>query len=631
MDARITQAAALHRQAAAIAAAATAALAAAPPPTPDLNELRDLARRLRAAAALLAPGWAGAPLDDRFPELPLGGPGPPRFVRVGTARPLDDARFPALVPLLGAGHLSIDTDARDPRVAGLLRSLLVRLLAAAPAGSLLVRAVAAAGTGPVFAPFAPLADAGLLSPPVTDREGLRTLLTEAEQWVRPARTGVARRNRRDRIMLLVVAALPAAAGTADLARIGALARRGPEAGLHLVVAGWPPGRPPSAEGRVAVRAAAPAALARATTIGVREEHAVLGNPPGGSFADPDRGLITTGLSAPVLLDGDPPARLLGLLCDELTARSRGGPRRTLADLLPDPSDGLWADTGESGLTATVGHDGDRPVTLRFSELTPHWLLGGRVGSGKTSFLVNVIYGLCARYRPAELALYATSFATTNPLADLLALDRDGTRLPHLAGVAAGPVGALDLLRRLGTELASRLAICQAAEVRRVCDLPAAADLPRVLCVVDDFQGLRARSDAAGTEAVRLLESFARDGRNLGIHLLLAGVPAGGGRVSSGGTVVPAQHSAGGWDGIFGQCPVRVALPGGAAVLEPTNDSAAGLPLGAAVVNTAGGLGGPRGATRGHERTIHFPDPHAEPETLWRLRRALRDASERTPR
>ncbi len=61
--------------------------------------------------------------------------------------------------------------------------------------------------------------------------------------------------------------------------------------------------------------------------------------------------------------------------------------------------------------------------------------------------------------------------------------------------------------------------------------------------------------------------------------------------------------------------MRIALPGGGDVLEPTNDSAAGLPLGAAVVNTAGGLGGPRGATRGHERTVRFPDPHADRAAL----------------
>ena len=58
------------------------------------------------------------------------------------------------------------------------------------------------------------------------------------------------------------------------------------------------------------------------------------------------------------------------------------------------------------------------------------------------------------------------------------------------------------------------------------------------------------------------------------------------------------------------------------MLEPTNDAAAGLPLGAAVVNTAGGLGGPRGATRGHERVIRFPDPHSDRSALVKLRHAL---------
>jgi hypothetical protein len=71
--------------------------------------------------------------------------------------------------------------------------------------------------------------------------------------------------------------------------------------------------------------------------------------------------------------------------------------------------------------------------------------------------------------------------------------------------------------------------------------------------------------------------------------------------------------------------VRVALPGGGDVLDPTNDAAAGLPLGTAVVNTAGGLGGPRGATRGHERTVRFPDPHADRAELAALRRALWEA------
>ena len=146
------------------------------PAAADPREQHDLAERLRAAAGALAPGWLGAPLDAQSPTTPLGGAHPPQFVRVGVAQPLDDARFPAIVPLLGTGHLTVDADARDPRVAGLLRGVLLRLLAAAPAGSLLVRAVDGAGGGTVFAPFAALADAGLMPPPATDRAGLRAVL-----------------------------------------------------------------------------------------------------------------------------------------------------------------------------------------------------------------------------------------------------------------------------------------------------------------------------------------------------------------------------------------------------------------------------------------------------------------------
>jgi S-DNA-T family DNA segregation ATPase FtsK/SpoIIIE len=76
------------------------------------------------------------------------------------------------------------------------------------------------------------------------------------------------------------------------------------------------------------------------------------------------------------------------------------------------------------------------------------------------------------------------------------------------------------------------------------------------------------------------------------------------------------------DSIFGQFPVRIALPGGADVLDVRNASAAALRLGTAVVNTAGGLGGPSGASRAHERVIDFPDPHAEPKTPAELRRRL---------
>ncbi|HWH00125.1 MAG TPA: FtsK/SpoIIIE domain-containing protein, partial [Pilimelia sp.] len=571
-------------------------------------EQYELAERLRAAAATLVPGWLGAQLEAQSEETPLGGPEQPRFVRIGLAQPLDDARFPVVVPLLGVGHLAVDADARDPRVAGLLRAVLLRLLAAAPAGSLLVRAVDAAAVGTTFTPFAPLADAGLMPPPVTDRDGLRQLLAEAEQWVRPAD---ARPRRHDRTLLVVIASLPELTEGPDLNRLLALAQHGPDAGLHLVVAGWPP---PPLTAETTQRP-----LPRTTQLALRNPYALVSDPPGASYAAAPRGgahlVPPVGLNAPVFLDEDPPAHLFERVCRHLVAETAALAGTTLADLLPDPAAGRWTEDAADGLTTVVGRDGDTPVRLRFNDLTPHWMVGGRSGAGKTAFIINVLYGLATRYSPDELTLYLLDFKEGVSFAEFVPTARDGSWLPHAraVGVESDREYGLAVLRELEAEMTRRATAYKRAGVTRFTDLRAAggARLPRVLCVIDEFQVLLAGADRLAGEAVALLESLARKGRSYGIHLVLASQTVRG---------VEALYAK--RDSIFGQFPVRVALPGGGDVLDPTNDAAAGLPLGTAVVNTAGGFGGPRGATRGHERTVRFPDPHADRAALHELRHAL---------
>lgn len=605
--ARLNQAAALHRQAAATVAAAAGALERFRPAPPDVREQHELAERLRAAAAALVPGWLGAPLDAQSEDTPLGGPRLPQFVRVGMAQPLDDARFPAVVPLFGTGHLTVDADARDPRVAGLLRALLLRLLAASPPGSLLVRAVDAAGAGLIFGPFAALADAGLMPPPVTDRGGLRAVLAEAEQWVRPARPVTARNSRRERTLLLAVASLPELTEGADLARIAALAQHGPEAGLHLIVAGWPP--PPLTEDTTQPP------LPRTTMITLRNPYAIIGDPPDARYgSSPEH----KGLNAPVFLDEDPPAHLFERVCQELAERSATQSRLTLGDVLPDGD--LWTEDSAEGVATTVGHDGDTPVTLQFNDLTPHWMIGGRSGAGKTAFLINVLYGLGCRYAPGELTLYLLDFKEGVSFAEFVPSARDKTWLPHAraVGVESDREYGVAVLRELDAEMTRRSVAYKRAGVTRFSDLRQQRPMPRIICVIDEFQVLLTGSGPLTAEAVSLLESLARKGRSYGIHLVLASQTALG---------VEALYDK--RDSIFGQFPVRVALPGGGDVLEPTNDAAAGLPLGTAVVNTAGGLGGPRGATRGHERTIRFPDPHADRATLDAVRRRLWEARPET--
>ncbi|GAA4564801.1 FtsK/SpoIIIE domain-containing protein [Micromonospora coerulea] len=589
--ARAGRAAALHRRAAATATAAAGILDEIRPVPADHHRQYELAERLRRAAALAAPGWAGAALETLTPATPPADQ-PPPLVRVGTAAPLDDARFPALVPLLGSGHLSIDADATDPRVAGLLRALLLRLLAAAPAGSLLVRAVdATADPDPavgVFGGFAALADAGLLPPPTVDVAGLRAVLTEAEQWVA---AGTARQRGHDRTLLLVVAALPAAVGATDLGRIDELAARGHRAGLHLVVAGRP--------------AAAP--LPQATPVAVRTAYALVGDPPGQGLSSPGTA-APGGLNSPVLVEEDPPAELVAGVCRRLARQIEDGSRLSLTDLLP-PGE-LWESSSVEGLSTVVGDAAGRPVSLGFTELTPHWLVSGRSGAGRSAFLTNVLFGLTAGYGPDELVLYLADLGEGESFVEFLQTERDRSWVPQVraAGMAADREYVADLVGQLEAELHRREEAGRRAGGQRYAELREHQSLPRIVSVIDNFPLLLRERDRFATGLLARLDVLARAARAYGIHLVLAGE----GDLGIGGPRDP----------LLGQFLVRVALPGGSAVLEPTNDAAAGLPVGTAVVNTAGGLGGPRGATRGHERMIRFPDPHDDPDLLAELRHRL---------
>ncbi|PZF97890.1 FtsK/SpoIIIE domain-containing protein [Micromonospora deserti] len=596
--ARTNRAATLHRRAAATAIAAAGILDDTRPAPADQRRQYELADRLRSAAAVLAPGWAGAPLETVDPSTPAGG-GPPAFVRVGTAAPLDDARFPAVVPLLGTGHLTVDVDARDPRVAGLLRAVLLRLLAATPAGALLVRAVDAAGG--TLAPFAALADAGLLPPPAVDVAGLRAVLTEAEQWVRPGASG---RRRHDRTLLLVLAALPESTGSTDLARIEALAEPGRSAGLHLVVAGWPPagryaGRPP---------------LPQATALAMRTTYALLGDPPDRSFAGPGAD-PPGGLNSPVFIEADPPADLVEAVCRRLAAQAEAGSRLSLTDLLPASDDELWAGSSVDGLTTTVGDAGGRPVPLGFTELTPHWLVSGRSGTGRSTFLTTALLGLAARYGPDELSLYLVDLGAGESFVEFLQTERDRSWVPQVraAAMAADREYVLDLFDQLTAEVRRREEAGGRAGGQRFAELRQHRLMPRIVCVLDNLPLLFAERDRLAADAAARLDALARAGRAHGVHLVLAG---------EGDLGLGSRTDGGHRDSVLGQFPVRVALPGGGAVLEPTNDAAAGLPVGSAVVNTAGGLGGPRGATRGHERMVRFPDPQDHPDTVAELRHRL---------
>jgi hypothetical protein len=590
----------LHREAAASADAIARSLAAYAPdkaPTSEYAEQHHLASEMRALAAALAPGWLGAPLDALPKGTPLGDATrdtDPLFIRIGTAQPLDDARFPVVVPLLRAGHLAVNADARDQRVAALLRSLALRLLAASRPGSVTIKVV-----DPLHHTFDLF---GL--PTVADPAGLKSVLNEAEQWIRDATRPDAARHRD---LVVLITALPELTESTELLRIAALAQTGPGAGVHLIVAGWPPA-PISDETSLAP-------LANATQISVRNPYVIVSDPPGGSF-----GVTAPQLSVPVYLDPEPPHELISETCAEVFAQARQNTSHHLGSLMPAK---IWQDSSAHGMVTTVGwahHAGaDAPVTLRFNDLSPHWLIGGRAGAGKSAFLVNVLYGLCSRYSPDELHVYLADFAEGLAFGEFTPNRRDPSFLPQTRaiGIEADREYGLSMLISLDAELTDRSIAMRDEGANRFTELRRARTVPRIVCVLDEYQVLLNGDDDIARRCAQLLEALVRKGRAHGIHLILAG------------RVAPVGQ----YDAILSQFPLRIALPGGGHVLDPRNEAAAGIAVGTAVINTASGLGGPSGASRAHERTVEFPDPHAEEASLGDARTAIwkaRDKSKPLP-
>ncbi|WP_432050630.1 FtsK/SpoIIIE domain-containing protein [Verrucosispora sp. NA02020] len=580
------QAMAAHRAARAHLDSARDALRGAVPVTPATDA--DLVARLARVGTALATPTPGTPLVRQ-----------PVPVRVGEAV-VAGGGFPVLLPLGAGHHLAVDTDARDPAVAALLRALVLRVLATAAPGGVRVAGLDTAALGATFGPLRPLADAGVIDAPATTDADVTALLDAAEQHARNAR----RADRPDQELLLVVAA--SVPSPREAARLAALTHAGPAAAVCVLLAGWPaigPGESAPPLGSTTVVRLSGDQTSAGGTPGVRSYAGVgglarVGDPPGTPFSADG-----SGLSVPVRLDGDAPPASVAALATHLGDAARRGAAVTFADLLPGQR---WATSARAGLRTVVGRAGRDPFSMAFDDATPHWLVGGRTGAGKTVFLLDVLYGLAARYSPAELQLYLLDFKEGVSFTEFVPTGHDPSWLPHAraVGIESDREYGVAVLRELRRELHRRATALKRHGVTKLADLPADTPVPRIVAVIDEFQVLLAGNDQLARESVDLLEELARKGRSYGVHLVLA---------SQSTTGIEALY--GRAEAVFGQFALRVALAGGGGVLDQLNDAAATLPVGSAVVNTAAGA-------PGANTVIRFPDAHAAGGDLTGLRHDL---------
>lgn len=494
---------------------------------------------------------------------------------------------PLIVPFGERGHLATSVDARVEGVAALVRTAILHAVGTCEPGGLRVVGIDTATLGASFAPLRPLADAGVIEAVATDSRAAADAVALAESQVAEHIAG----RRTDR-MLLVVASLGEAPRTL-VERIYALARSGLAHGVTVLGCGLPE----------LPQAAVMHAVAGGTDGNTVGGQAVQGpvsitNPPSAPFGRGER------LAAPVDWPEAPDPSFVAGEAMRLAERAKAAATLTFADLIPaQPESG----DPSRGLEVLIGRDAAGAVRLRLDDATPHWLVGGRTGGGKTVFLLDVLYGLASRYAPSDLALFLLDFKEGVSFTEFIPTERDRSFIPHAraVGIESDREYGLAVLRTLNEEMTRRSTVMKRYGVASFAGLREHEAYPRIVCVADEFQVLLAGNDRVASEAVALLENLARKGRSYGVHLVLAS------QTVSGIEALWAKQ-----DSIFGQFPMRIALPGARTVLAPNNDAATRISLGQVVVNTEGG-------TVGSDRVARFPDTDAQ--VMHRLREQLTEA------
>lgn len=239
--------------------------------------------------------------------------------------------------------------------------------------------------------------------------------------------------------------------------------------------------------------------------------------------------------------------------------------------------------------------GGSELVIEIGDKTPHYLIGGTTGSGKSNLLHNIIVSALWNYNPNELRLYLLDFKEGVEFSRYAA--------PTLPGIALVAVEAdteygISVLKHLNQEKASRYARFKQSgckDIQAYRELHPDEPMPRLLVVIDEFQVL-----FEGNERVQTIEAMttlAKQGRACGIHMILATQTLKGVEFGSLGTQFSGR--------IALNCPVedsKLFLGG----MTASNEAAAELEIPYAIINTAQGI---------PSKNVKFAVPEAKSESI----------------
>lgn len=156
------------------------------------------------------------------------------------------------------------------------------------------------------------------------------------------------------------------------------------------------------------------------------------------------------------------------------------------------------------------------LKLRSNGGSPHAVVIGGSGSGKSNLLHSIILSTCYKYSPEEVQLYLVDMKDGNSFkwySDLQHL------LPHfkLLGITNSADEVLAILKNLEKIMHERNGI-----FNNIVDYVKAGNkMPRIFVIIDEIQALFTQSDKIQQEAVTVLENLFKMARSAGITLLWA--------------------------------------------------------------------------------------------------------------
>jgi S-DNA-T family DNA segregation ATPase FtsK/SpoIIIE len=154
---------------------------------------------------------------------------------------------------------------------------------------------------------------------------------------------------------------------------------------------------------------------------------------------------------------------------------------------------------------------------------PHGLIGGMTGSGKSEVLKSILLGLAATHSPYDLNFALIDYKGGAAFNELV-------QLPHTVGIVTDiethATYAERVIQALAGEIEHRKRVLEQARssfgfgrshIDEYRELTVKRPLPRLVIVFDEFAEFKNRNPE---ESKRLI-SIARQGRSLGVHLILA--------------------------------------------------------------------------------------------------------------